>query len=119
MAKGHIPAGGIHSRSVVNKPVRTGTGSRGTRPGGAASLGQVYGNHVTNRDHTDYRGPKFHSDQTFHSDVKFGNEVSLNVGKGGPGTGRDVHACGSRGLQGSVNPGQPRPNTQRDPLNND
>jgi hypothetical protein len=30
----------------VQTPVRTGAGSRGTRPGGVAGLGSVYGNHV-------------------------------------------------------------------------
>jgi hypothetical protein len=116
MAKGHIPAGGIHSRTVVNKPVRTGTGSHGTRPGGAASIGQSYGSHVTNKDDTGYRGPKFHDGKSFQP-VKFGNEVSLNVGRGGPGTGRTLYGqSGSQGCHGSVNPGNPPPNRQRDAL---
>jgi hypothetical protein len=114
MSKGS-GGGGYHSRPHVEKPVKTGSGSHGTRPGGAAALGQVYGNHVTNRDHTSYRGPKFHTDQTFHSGVKYGNEVSLNVGKGGPGTGRTIYEHGSQ-CQTGTNPGSPRPNTQRDAL---
>jgi hypothetical protein len=31
--------------------------------------------------------------------------VALNVGKGGPGTGRTVMRSGSQGTHGSVNPG--------------
>ena len=116
MARGS-GGGGYHSKPHVEKPVRTGSGSRGTRPGGAASLGQVYGNHVTNRDHTDYRGPKFHDDKSFQP-TPFGNEVAAStVCK--PGGSRDVHASGSQQRWGDANPGNPRPNTQRDPLNND
>ena len=115
MARGS-GGGGYHSRPHVEKSVRTGSGSKGTRPGGAASLGQVYGDHVTNRDSTGYKGPKFHDGKSFQP-VKFGNEVALNVGKGGCGTGRDVHATGSQGTHGSVNPGNPPPNRYRDPLN--
>jgi hypothetical protein len=38
----------------------------------------------------------------------YGNAVALNVGKGGPGTGRDVHHCGSQGVHGGV-AGSPKP----------
>jgi hypothetical protein len=107
--------GGIGMNKNVQPSVRTGSGSRGTRPSGVASLGQAYGSHITNKSDTGYRGPKFHDDKSFQP-VKFGNEVALNVGKGGPGTGREVMACGSQGTHGATNPGQPRPNTQRNPL---
>jgi hypothetical protein len=93
--------GGYGSRQHTEQSVRTGTGSRGTRPGGAESIGKVYGDHITNKDSTGYRGPKFHDDKSFQP-VKFGNEVALNVGKGGPGTGRDVHASGSQSCHGDV-----------------
>jgi hypothetical protein len=102
----------------VQPSVRTGSGSRGTRPGGVESIGKIYGDHVTNKDSTGYRGPKFHDNRSFQP-VKFGNEVALNVGKGGPGTGRDVHASGSQQQWGDANPGNPRPNTQRDALENE
>jgi hypothetical protein len=39
--------------------------------------------------------------------VPFGNEVALNVGKGGPGTGRTIHHCGSQDQHGPVS-GTPR-----------
>jgi hypothetical protein len=105
---GHRPGGGIASRVNVSPSVRTGTGSRGTRPGGAASHGQAYGSHITNKSDTGYRGPKFHDDKSFQP-VKFGNEVALNVGRGGCGTGRDIHARGSQGVHGATNPGNPQP----------
>jgi hypothetical protein len=35
--------------------------------------------------------------------------MALNVGKGGPGTGRDVHPCGGQGTHGSVTGSRPSP----------
>jgi hypothetical protein len=68
-------------------------------------FGQMQGSHSTNqRTESDYRGERLHNDRSFQP-IKFGNEVALNVGKGGCGTGRDVHASGSQGTHGSVNPG--------------
>src|SRR6516162_10747886 len=104
---GHRPGGGIASRVNVSPPVRTGTGSRGTRPGGAEGIGKIYGDHVTNKDSTGYRGPKFHDGKSFQP-VKFGNEVALNVGKGGCGTGRTIYSTGSQSTHGDV-AGSPRP----------
>ena len=101
--------GGYGSRQHVEKPVRTGSGNRGVRPGGAASLGQAYGSHITNKSDTGYRGPQFHSDRNPAMSVPFGNEKALDVGKGGCGTGRTIYSSGSQGTQGSVNPGNPRP----------
>ena len=105
--------GGYGSRPHVEKSVRTGTGSRGTHPGGVAQLGQHTGDHTTNRPGTSgYRGEPLHNNRSFQP-VPFGNEVALNVGKGGPGTGRDVHASGSQGVHGGTNPGNPRPTRDR------
>ena len=95
--------------------MRTGTGSKGTRPGGAEGIGKSYGSHITNKSDTGYRGPQFYTGKQFQSGVKFGNEVALNVGKGGCGTGRTLYGqAGSQGTHGATNPGQPRPNRQRD-----
>jgi hypothetical protein len=103
----HQPGGGPRSKNVVEPRVRAGSGSHGTRPGGAASLGQAYGSHITNKDDTGYRGPKFHSDQSFQP-VPFGNEVALNVGKGGPGAGRTLYGqSGQQGCHGQPAQGAP------------
>jgi hypothetical protein len=116
----HIPAGGPKSRQLVEPRVRTGSGSRGTHPGGVAQLGQHVGDKAThgNSKGTGYRGEPLHNNRNFNP-VKFGNELATNVGKGGPGTGRTVYGCGTQGVQGSVNPGNPRPNRQRDALENE
>ena len=109
--------GGYHSRQHVEKSVRTGSGSKSTRPAGVAQIGYIVGDKATHeRGSTGYRGEKLHSPERNFQPVKFGNEVSLNVGKGGPGTGRDVHACGSQGVHGSTNSGNPPPNRYRDAL---
>jgi hypothetical protein len=108
--------GGYHSRPHVEKSVKTGTGSKGTRPAGVAMFGTMQGNHVTTHggSATPYRGEKLHHDRSFQP-VKFGNEVALNVGKGGCGTGRTLYGqAGSQGTHGATNPGQPRPNPRHD-----
>ena len=38
-----------------------------------------------------------------------GNEKALDVGGGGPGTGRTVMKSGAQGTHGPTNPGSPRP----------
>ena len=67
-------------------------------------LGASQGNHITNKSETDYRGEKLHHDRNFQP-VKFGNELALNVGKGGPGTGREVMRSGQQNQWGAPNPG--------------
>jgi hypothetical protein len=80
----------------------------------------MVGDHVTQRgESTGYTGEKLHNPSRDFQPVKFGNEVALNVRGGGPGVGRTVYASGSQGTQGAVNPGDPRPNSQRDALDND
>src|SRR5262249_38604914 len=96
---------------ITERPVRTGTGSRGTRPAGVQMLGTMQGNHVTTHGGgaTGYTGERLHNDKSFQP-VKFGNEVALNVGKGGCGTGRTLYGqAGSQGTHGATNPGSPRP----------
>jgi len=117
---GNQKGGGYGSRQHVEKPVRTGTGSRGTHPGGVAQLGQHVGDKAThgNPKGTGYRGEPLHNNRSFQP-VPFGNEMALNVGKGGPGTGREVMASGSQGCHGQPAAGNPPPNRYRDPLNND
>jgi hypothetical protein len=68
----------------------------------------MQGDHVTRGGSSGYRGDPLHSGRSFQP-VKFGNEVALNVGKGGCGTGRTIYKTGSQGTQGTTNPGNPRP----------
>src|SRR5215472_12434656 len=107
--------GGIGMNKNVSPSVKTGTGSRGTHPGGVAQLGQHVGDKAThgNPKGTGYRGEPLHNNRSFQP-VPFGNSVALNVGKGGPGTGRTLYGqSGSQGVHGATNPGQPRPTPSR------
>src|SRR6516225_3076907 len=104
MKGGNQKGGGYGSRQHVEKPVRTGSGSRSTNPGGVGQLGQKQGDHVTRGGSSGYRGDPLHSGRSFQP-VKFGNEVALNVGPGGCGTGRTIYKTGSQGVQGATNPG--------------
>jgi hypothetical protein len=103
---GHRPGGGIASRQHVEKPVKTGSGSKGISEGWVGQRGQKQGSHTTHGGETGYRGePKF-TGKNFQP-VKFGNEVALNVGKGGCGTGRTIHKTGSQDQHGQPAPGNP------------
>ena len=102
--------GGYGSRPHVETPVRTGSGSKSTRPAGVSQIGYQVGDHTTNRPGSSgYRGEKLHSPERNFQPVKFGNELATNVGKGGPGAGRTLY--GQSGLQGQHGPvaGSPRP----------
>jgi hypothetical protein len=114
MSKGS-GGGGYGSRPHVEKPVRTGTGSRGTHPGGVAQLGQHTGDHTTNRPGSSgYRGEPLHNDRSFQP-VEFGNAIAART-QCGPGGSRQVMSSGSQGTHGSTNPGNPRPNPRREAL---
>ena len=94
--------GGIGMNKNVRPSVRTGTGSRGTHPGGVAQLGQHVGDKAThgNSKGTGYRGEPLHNNRSFQT-VPFGNEVALNVKGGGPGAGRTLYGqSGSQGCHG-------------------
>jgi hypothetical protein len=105
---GNQKGGGYGSRQHVEKPVRTGTGSRSTNPGGVGQIGQSQGSHVTRGEESNYRGDPLHSGRSFQP-VPFGNEVALNVKGGGCGTGRTIYKTGSQGTQGQPAAGNPPP----------
>jgi hypothetical protein len=100
---------GIKSRNVTRQSVRTGAARQHIQKAGVAQLGQRQGDHATNkRGSTGYSGESLIGPKHPIS-VKLGNEVALNVGGGGPGTGRTVHKTGSQCMTGAPNPGNPKP----------
>jgi hypothetical protein len=107
MARGS-GGGGYHSRPHVEKPVKTGTGSRGVHEGGVGQLGEKQGNHVTSTVNTEYRGHPLHNDRSFQP-VKFGNEMALNCGKDGRGGRTNYGTSGSQGCHGQPDRGSARP----------
>ena len=116
--KGHRPGGGIASRVNVEPRVKTGTGSRGTHPGGVAQLGQHVGDKAThgNSKGAGYRGEPLHNDKSFQP-VPFGNQVALNV-PWLPAWPYNVLPVPQPPLptHGATNPGNPPPNRYRDAL---
>jgi hypothetical protein len=96
MAKNSHPlGGGIGSKNIVEKPVRTGQKPTGVNPANIAQIGAALGNHVTDGGNArGYRGEAFRTKTPIS--VPLGNQLSNNVGKGGPGAGRVVHHCGSQ-----------------------
>ena len=113
----HQPGGEPRSKNVVEPRIRTGSGSHNARPAGVSQIGYSVGDHSTNGPGSSgYRGEPLHgpAPRNFQP-VPFGNEVALNVGKGG--CGRTLYGqAGSQGQHGSTNPGSPRPNPRRDAL---
>jgi hypothetical protein len=90
--------GGIQSNKLVKPSVRTGQPPKGTSPAAADYLGQA----TAFRKENVGVGPAYQAS-------KLGNEVALNVGAGAPGAGRTVHHCGSQGVHGKPDPGNPPP----------
>jgi len=90
--------GGATMNKNVSPPVRTGSPSKASSPAAASQLGQSV---AFKKDECDV-GP------AYHSGVKLGNEKALDVGKGGPGTGRTVMKSGSQNQWGLPNQGETR-----------
>jgi hypothetical protein len=103
----HKPAGGPKSKNVVHPSVRTGSGSKSTRPAGVSQIGYMVGDKATHqKGSTGYKGERLHNPSKNFQPTMFGNEKALDVGKGGCGTGRTLYGqAGSQGTHGAVNPG--------------
>jgi hypothetical protein len=95
-------AGGLGSNKVVRPGVRTGAAARGTSPKGVSQIGSSMGNHITDRREPATKAvePVFQGRAAHGGNAPLGNAVALNVGKGGPGTGRDVSRSGSQSCYG-------------------
>jgi hypothetical protein len=107
---GHKAAGGLRSRNVVEKPVRTGKGARAIVPAGSAQLGQRQGNHVTEQGSTRYGGVDLYSNGPGFNKAQYGNAKALDVRGGGPGKGRTLYGqSGSQGCHGKPDAGSPMP----------
>ena len=115
----HKPAGGIGSKNVVAKPVRTGAGARAVNKDWPATVGLSRGNRVQGALEggggavlkgvraDPYKGASF-------KPAPLGNSLVNNVGQGGPGKGRTLYGqSGMQGTHGPVNPGaNDRPSTK-------
>jgi hypothetical protein len=108
---GSRPGGGINSKVINPQGQRLGTPARGVSPGAVSQLGEAVGNHISDGSGgraTGYRGDKWFDGKTPIS-VPLGNQIAGNVGKAGPGSGRQVAKSGSQGMHGSPAAGNPPP----------
>jgi hypothetical protein len=107
MSKPKSVGGGGHSQHV-RPPVRAGSPqTRKVTADGASSVGRIIGTHTT--DHGETQRPNRPLYEPTKAAVRMGNDVALNVGRGGPGTGRTVHPCGSQGQHGAAPAGYSSP----------
>jgi hypothetical protein len=110
--RGNVVAGGLGSKVVRKEGTRDGQKAFGINPGHVAQYGAALGDHVTEQgSSTKYRGEPRATATPIS--VPLGNSLAKNVGKGGPGAGREVFRCGTQGTQGPVNPGASRPGADK------
>jgi hypothetical protein len=97
--------GGANSRNVVKQGVRTGTAASGINHGHVGQIGIQLGGHTTERGAV--RGAVEKRAAPGPISVPLGNELTTNVGQGGPGAGRTVYASGTNDMHGRSAPGNP------------
>lgn len=104
--------GGINSKQRVDVGVRNGRRAREERPRGVSQIGSAMGNHAMGKGGNlrgavePVRGARQQAGGP--GGVPLGNEVALNVGKGGPGAGRTLYGqCGTQGQHGAPDRGMP------------
>jgi hypothetical protein len=85
-------------------------------PGGVSQYGGAQGDHVTTHGggQTGYRGDPVNIGPGYKNPVG-----PTNMALQGPGAGCNIMKSGGQGTWGETNPGQPRPNRQRDALSNE
>lgn len=96
---GNRAGGGIASRQHKSVGVRNGMAAKGSNPRAVSQIGGSFGNHATG-----HMRPVKGAVEEMHNKPTpagggqmLGNQKALDVGKGGPGTGRVVDKCGSQG----------------------
>jgi len=97
--------GGAKAKPV---PVRTGAPAKGVNPGHVSYTGNKLGNHTTDDGDFVLKPTPMHGKPPVNAGTKLGNEVALNVNRGGPGAGRINHGpSGSQGMHGAPVAGNP------------
>src|SRR5262249_211247 len=108
--KSGVTGGG--ASNYVCPPVKAGSPqTRVVLPDAASNIGRSIGNHISGTEGggaTVTQRPNVPLYQPTPAAARMGNDVALNVGRGGPGVGRVVRDCGSQGQWGPVAPGNPR-----------
>jgi hypothetical protein len=102
-------SGGVGSKVNREVGVRVGDRARAGNVRGVSQIGQSLGNHVTETARKGQPVENLYGAKQpagGPGGVPLGNQVALNVGKGGCGAGRNLYGqSGTQGVQGPVNPG--------------
>ena len=95
--------GGIGTRQHVKTPIKSGPpNTKVISHSAAANIGLAKGNHT---ERGTVQRPADPLVQRKAPQVASGNQKALDVGRGGPGAGRNVMSSGSQGQHGAANPG--------------
>jgi hypothetical protein len=96
-----LTGGGIQSNKLVRPNVRTGPASTNKiDPRGVSQYGYATGSTLRQAGSFTGKNSALPVNAGTASQVPMGNAVALNVGKGGPGTGRAVYRSGYQALHG-------------------
>jgi hypothetical protein len=101
--------GGIGSAVNKNVGVRTGAPRHAVNERGVSQIGQQLGNKATDKARTLSGAAESVITSKVGLSVPLGNEVALNVGKGGPGAGRNLYGQSGTNQQYGAGTGSPRP----------
>ena len=109
----HVPGGGLRSRVVKHSTApKVEPRSRAINPGGVNMLGNHVGDHITHvKGSTGYRGEPLVRGSGYSPP----QGPTDNVKAVGVGGGRTIYEYGTQ-CQTGTNPGNPHPNSRRDPL---
>ena len=93
----NVKGGGLGSKQHVRTGVKTGAARHGVNPRWTSQVGQSYGNHATERKGIMPTSKVIERyDAGAGTPSRLGNEVALNVGRGGVATGRTIYRTGSQ-----------------------
>jgi hypothetical protein len=100
MAK--LSGGGITSNKLVHPNVKTGPASSDKMdPHGVGQIGVAQGSMLNKQGSFTSRNSAVPMNAGTMPQVELGNKVALNVGAGGPGTGRTVYRSGTQQMHGA------------------
>jgi hypothetical protein len=109
VSKSGAAGGGARSRTVTQRPVKTGAAGKRVSPSSVSQMGSAMGNHSTEsaRILRNPADPLYGGKGPAGSAAPLGNAVAAST-KCGPGGSREVFRSGAQGQHGSV-AGTPKP----------
>jgi hypothetical protein len=94
--------GGISSNKLVRVGVKSGApSSNKISPRGVSQFGYATGSMLRGEHNYTTKKSALPVNMGTMKQIPLGNQLSTNVGKGGPGAGRTIHRTGYQGMHGS------------------